>query len=321
MKHAIILHNPVSNSSKEDELDVLIQAELVSETLKYLGYSSQKMEFTLNDNSLVKYLKDNPVSIIFNLVETIGDSGRYSFVTPAILELLKVPFTGSGAEAIFLTTDKIVCKTMLIFNKINTPAWARDLAEVDPRVSYMIKPIAEDGSVGIDDVQLFRGKDLKVIPEGYFAEAYIHGREFNISIIAEDEAFQVLPPAEMCFSNDFYENRPRILGYKAKWDEHSMEYQNTTRSFRYDEADIKLFSKLKKIAGRCWKIFGLRGYARVDVRVGNDGIPQVIEVNANPCIAPDSGFVAACHEAGLENIEIIKRIIQDAKQHSSGIQK
>lgn len=321
MKQAIILHNPVGKSSKEDELDVLNQAELVSEALAKLGYSSEKIEFTLTDDSLVKYLKNNAVSIVFNLVETINDSGRFSFVAPAILELQKIPFTGSGAEAIFLTTDKIVCKTMLIFNTINTPVWARDVTDIDPGIFYMIKPIAEDGSVGIDDAQLFRGKDIKEIPDGYFAEAYIHGREFNISVIAADDAFQILPPAEMCFSNDFYENRPRILGYKAKWDEHSMEYQNTTRSFRFDEADTGLLTRLKEIAGRCWKIFGLRGYARVDVRVGKDGIPQVIEINANPCIAPDSGFVAACHEAGLEDIEIIKRIIQDAKQYSTGNQK
>ena len=315
MSNAIILHNPVSDASRQDELDVLDQVDLIAETLSMLGYSSKSLEFTLNSSALYKLLKDNPVSVVFNLVETINDSGRFSFVAAAMLELFKVSFTGSGAEAIFLTTDKLVCKTMLIFNNIKTPAWARDLAEVDPDVIYLIKPISEDGSVGIDDAQLYSGKELKKIPEGYFAEAYIHGREFNISIIAGEKSFQVLPPAEMCFSKEFYTNKPRILGYNAKWDEHSMEYQNTTRSFQFKESDQILYSELKEIAGKCWRIFGLRGYARVDIRVGDDGLPQVIEINANPCIAPDSGFIAACHEAGLNNIEIIKRIIHDAKQY------
>jgi len=319
MEHAVILHNPVSNASREDELDVLDQVELVAETLTRLGYTTQSLEFILNTSDLYKLLKDNPVSVVFNLVETIDDSGRFSFVAAALLELFRVSFTGSGAEAIYLTTDKIVCKTMLIFNNIKTPEWARELSEVDPDIIYMIKPISEDGSVGIDDSRLIAGRELKEIPKGYFAEAYIDGREFNISIIAGEGAFQVLPPAEMCFSSEFYRNKPRILGYKAKWDAYSMEYQNTTRSFQFNEADTKLYRELKEIAGKCWKIFGLRGYARVDVRVGNDGVPQVIEINANPCIAPDSGFISACHEGGLENIEIIKRIIRDAKQYQPGI--
>jgi D-alanine-D-alanine ligase len=119
----------------------------------------------------------------------------------------------------------------------------------------------------------------------------------------------------MCFSEDYYETKPRILGYKAKWDESSMEYQNTKRTFKFEDIDSGLIAELREIAKKCWKVFDLRGYARVDVRVGTDHLPRIIEINANPCIAPDSGFVAACYEAGLTNTEIIKRIINDAKQY------
>lgn len=319
MKYAIILHNPIKNASKEDELDVLNQAKLIETALAELGYCSQRVIFDLNTNSLSSFIKNSSVPIVFNLVETINESGRLSFVAPAMLELFKVPFTGSGAETIFVTTDKTICKTILSFNKIITPSWAKYLADVDPERYYIIKPISEDGSVGIDDVLIIRGDEIREIPEGYFAEEYIHGREFNISIIGGKAECQVLPPAEMCFSDDYYETRPRILGYKAKWDETSMEYQNTTRSFRFEDNDTGLIAELKEIAGKCWRIFGLRGYARVDVRVGTDNVPKVIEINANPCIAPDSGFVAACNEAGLTNTEIIIRIIDDAKRYETGI--
>jgi len=218
-----------------------------------------------------------------------------------------------------MTTDKIICKTILSFNKIITPSWARYLAEIDFEKYYIVKPIAEDGSVGIDDALIIRGDEIREIPEGYFAEEYIHGREFNISIIGGKASCQVLPPAEMCFSDDYYKTKPRILGYKAKWDETSLEYQNTTRSFKFEDVDADLIADLERIAGKCWKIFGLRGYARVDVRVGNDNIPTVIEINANPCIAPDSGFVAASYEAGLTNTEIINRIIIDSRRYEAGI--
>jgi len=319
MKLAIILHNPVNNVSKEDELDVLDQAILIETALAELGYSSQREVFDTNTSSLISLIKNNNVSVVFNLVETINESGRLSFVAPAMLELLKVPFTGSGAETIFMTTDKIICKTILSFNKIITPSWARYLAEIDFEKYYIVKPIAEDGSVGIDDALIIRGDEIREIPEGYFAEEYIHGREFNISIIGGKASCQVLPPAEMCFSDDYYKTKPRILGYKAKWDETSLEYQNTTRSFQFEDVDANLIAELIKIAEKCWKIFGLRGYARVDVRVGDDNIVKVIEINANPCIAPDSGFIAACKEARLTNTEIINRIIVDSKRYEAGI--
>ena len=319
MKFAIILHNPVNNESKEDELDVLNQAELIESTLKILGYSSQRISFDLKFNILADTIANNKVDVVFNLVETINESGRLSFVTPALLELLGASFSGSGTEAIFTTTDKIICKTILSFNKINTPHWAKNLADIDPEKYYITKPISEDGSVGIDDALIIQGKEITDIPKGYFSEEYIHGREFNISIIGGKDTFHVLPPAEMCFLTDYYETKPRILGYKAKWDETSMEYQNTIRSFQFKETDAELIEKLKEIAAKCWEIFGLRGYARVDVRVGSDNLPQVIEINANPCIAPDSGFVAACQEAGLSNTEIISRIIEDAKRYEARI--
>ena len=319
MKHAIILHNPVTNSSKEDELDVLNQAIFIETALEQLGYSYQRAVFDLNTNDLITIIKTSEASVVFNLVETINESGRLSFAAPAMLELFKVPFTGSDAAAIFTTTDKIVCKTILSFNKIDTPFWAKYLADVVPNKYYIIKPISEDGSVGIDDALVIRGNEIKEIPKGFFAEEYIHGREFNISVIGGKKEFEVMPPAEMCFSDDYYETKPRILGYKAKWDETSMEYQNTTRSFRFEDVDANLIAELKEIAGKCWQIFGLCGYARIDLRVGEDNKPKVIEINANPCIAPDSGFVAACNEKKLTSTEIIKRIIDDTNRNESGI--
>jgi D-alanine-D-alanine ligase len=251
------------------------------------------------------------------LISLKQSMGRLSFIAPAMLELFKVPFTGSGAETIFMTTDKTICKTVLSFNNISTPLWTKYLEDIISEKYYIIKPISEDGSVGIDDALIVKGEEIKEIPEGYFAEEYIHGREFNVSVIGGESGCLVLPPAEMRFSDEYYKTGPRILGYKAKWDETSMEYQNTSRSFCFEETDAGLIAELKIIASKCWKIFGLKGYARVDIRVDANNVPKVIEINANPCIAPDSGFVAACNIAGLTNTEMIKRIIDDSKTYEA----
>jgi D-alanine-D-alanine ligase len=319
MNRAVILHNPIHDQSREDETDVLDQALFIETALEQLGYSYERIAFDPRNDHLADLIRNENITVVFNLVETINGSGRLSFVVPAILDMLNVPFTGSDAEAVCLTTNKLVCKNILAYNKIETPSWAKYLPDVDPEISYIVKPISEDGSVGIDDALIVAGNNIHGIAEGYFAEEYIHGREFNISIIGGKEDYIILAPAEMCFSDDYYETKPRILGYKAKWDEMSPEYQNTTRSFRFEDHDAVLISSLREIAGKCWKIFGLRGYARVDVRVGSDNVPKVIEINANPCIAPDSGFVAACEESGLTHAEIINIIIKEAKRYEAGI--
>jgi D-alanine-D-alanine ligase len=313
MKHAIILHNPVSGDSKEDELDVLNQAELAEKALTELGYTSERMEFSLNMDDLASKIEHKNPTVIFNLVETVNSLGRLSFMAPAMLESLGVKFTGSGTEAIFTTTDKVLCKTILRFNRIKSPDWAVNLNEINPDKIYITKPIAEDGSVGIDDNMLLQGNEVITIPKESFVEEYIDGREFNISVIGGKSGMMVLPPAEMCFNN-YTDSRPRILGYKAKWEENSFEYKNTSRIFTFEEQDFQLLGELRVVAQKCWQIFRLKGYARVDVRVGKDNIPLVIEINANPCIAPDSGFIAACKEAGLTETEVIKRIIEDAER-------
>jgi D-alanine-D-alanine ligase len=309
MKHVTIVHNPVSENSKEDEVDVIDQAKLIEKALPELGYDSVRMDFRLDIQHFSKELKSKSPSIIFNLVETVNNQGRLSFIAPAVFDSLGVKYTGSGTNAIFTTTDKIICKTILRNNKISTPDWAKNVSEIDPLKTYLLKPVSEDGSVGIEDAILYKGKQIDVIPKDYFAEEYIDGREFNISIIGGI----VLPPAEMCFL-DYSPERPKILGYKSKWKENSFEYKNTERSFNFEEKDNSLLKELKDIVSRCWDLFNLKGYARVDFRVGIDNIPRVIDINANPCIAPESGFIAACHQAGLTNAEIIKRIIKDAER-------
>jgi D-alanine-D-alanine ligase len=66
-----------------------------------------------------------------------------------------------------------------------------------------------------------------------------------------------------------------------------------------------------RLARKCWTCFGLKGFARVDFRVDEQDNPYVIEINGNPCISPDSGFIAAAHREGLSNREIIGRIVED----------
>jgi D-alanine-D-alanine ligase len=121
----------------------------------------------------------------------------------------------------------------------------------------------------------------------------------------------VLPPAETLFVG-YPPDRPRIVDYEAKWAEGSFAYHNTPRRFAFGPEDRALVDELAALALRAWTLFGLAGYARVDFRVDAAGRPWILEVNTNPCIAPDAGFFAAAAEAGLSYQAMVARIVAAA---------
>ena len=145
-----------------------------------------------------------------------------------------------------------------------------------------------------------------------FAEQFIEGREFNLAVLGTPDGPIVLPPAEIDFTS-FPLGKPRIVGYNAKWVSDSLEYRSTPRRFPCapGSEDFELGQQLAALTRRCWDVFVLRGYARVDFRVDHDGNPWILEINANPCLSPDAGFVAALQEAEIPLDQAIQSILDD----------
>ncbi|HQA75627.1 MAG TPA: ATP-grasp domain-containing protein [Salinivirgaceae bacterium] len=311
-----ILYNKVSENAADDESDVLDQVELVENNLIKLGHVVEHIQITLDMQSVKNELVDGNYDAVFNLTESIDNHGELITFGPALVDVLKIPYSGSSYEAIFLTTNKPVTKILLERYGILTPQiiTPQNINTIDVNKRYIIKPIWEDGSLFLDEDCVVYGKELiermKEIDFRYFfVEQYIDGREFNISILTRlSEEPQALKPAEIVFKN-YSGNKPKIVGYSAKWEVESFEYKNTIREF--PTLSKTLHNKLNKICVDCWKLFKLKGYARVDIRLDKNENPYVIEINANPCISPDSGFVAALKESGITETEAIERIIKD----------
>jgi D-alanine-D-alanine ligase len=326
MKKVLIFHSPLTKESPADELDVLDESVYFSQGLADLGFQPETISFPYDLQVLKSMIEKHNPEFVVNLVETIFSDGRLVHVGPALFENLKVPYTGCPADAIYLTSHKVLAKKIIKSAGISTPGFLtfNELQSTNvPDVSkkYIVKSIWEHASFGLneDDKLLFEGTDeimekfsgLKN-PDDFFCEEYIHGREFNLSVLGGPEGPEVLPHAEIRFG--FPDDKPHVLGYKAKWDEGSFEYMNTVRTFDFVPEDSDLLKELSEIALESWKLFGLRGYARVDFRVDQGGKIYVLEINANPCISPDSGFVAAALRAGLSQKELVKRIVQDIKR-------
>ena len=329
---AVVLHSELSENVGKDEQDVLVQVEVVSQMLYEMQYEVQVLPFSMNLAKIRAKLQEIQPVFVFNLVETVDGSGRLIHTAPALLDHMNIAYTGAPTEAVFLTSNKVLSKKILTASGILTPVWF-DAVELRRRVAspqgdYVIKSLWEHASVGLDEDSVIHVTNREALIEAMqsrrqalggscFAEAFIDGREFNLSLLADDNGNPiVLPPAEIRF-DAFPADKKKVVGYRAKWEEDSFEYLNTPRCFDFGAEDEPLLKKLQEIAAECWRIFGLRGYARVDFRIERSGTPWVLEVNTNPCISPDAGFVAAAQQAGISFKDIVKSIIEDSESNAA----
>lgn len=323
---AVVLHSAVPPDAPPDEQDVLVQAHFIGEALERLGWSVVPLSFAHDLEAVRRALRAFGPDVVFNLVETVLDTGRLIYLAPALLDEEGLPYTGCGTDAVFCTSHKVLAKRWLSAFGLPTPPWwlpKRGTHTLAKDGLAIVKPMWEDGSVGIDQEAVVPLQDVEAVGRavaraerrfgvgGFFVERLIEGREFNLSLLAGPEGVQVLPAAEIRFV-DFGPQRHRIVDYEAKWAQGSFAEKHTVRSFRFPEADAPLVDHLCALARQCWNLFGLRGYARIDFRVDAEGRPWILEINANPCLSPDAGFMAAALEAGLPVDTVVQRLIDDA---------
>ncbi len=304
-----VVHQQVPDDAPADERDVLDEAAAVGAALAAAGHEVRTVACSLNLQALLDHPAVRGADVVFNLVESLAGNGRLIHLPPAALEAAGIPVTGNSAAAQFLTSGKLLAKRMLRAAGIPTAPWVGGEDPAPPggaAADWIVKSVWEHASVGLDDASVLRGVTAAEAAgvaagrgRGWFAERFLDGREFNLALLeTASGALRVLPPAELVFV-DYPPQKPRIVGYDAKWNEATFECGHTVRRFVDRAAESCLCARLEALARDCWRLFGLAGYARVDFRADAAGEVSVLEVNANPCLAPDGGFAAALQAAGI----------------------
>ena len=329
----LVLHQAVSEESTLDERDVLAQRDAVSNALVQLGHETSVVPCTLNLDELRDELLRQRPDLVFNLVESLGGSDRLIGLVPLLLDTLAMPYTGMPSLAMQLTSSKTLAKRQLVQAGLPTLPWidgeSSNDAVQNPEAMplawpsrWIRKPIYEHASLGMTDEAVVKCTSKADVAEQTrrwqehlgvpcLAEPFVEGREFNLSLLAGPGGPLVLPLAEIEFIH-FPTGKPRIVGFAAKWESAAAEYTNTPRRFDFSSNDIQLLESLRTLALRCWQVFQLAGYCRVDYRVDELGQPWILEINANPCLAPDGGFIAAVERADMVYNEAIERIVVSA---------
>jgi len=320
----VVLHEAVSDGAPPDATDLLAQVQAVEAALRQQGNDVQRLVFAADLASTRERLRALQPDCVFNLVESVLGEERLQLLAPALLESLGIPFTGAPYRAFLGTANKPFSKRCLRDAGLPTPNWwdPSDAAtwQTDLGARAIVKSVWEHGSVGLDaacvlDLPAQRHECIRrLAAPSQFAEAFVEGREFNVSLLDGATGPVVLPPAEIVFL-DWPASAPRIVDYGAKWDPDSLAYSRTQRRFDFPRTDGALLAELQRLARAAWDLFGLRGYGRVDFRVDVAGQAWILEVNTNPCLTPDAGFAAALERAGIAYADALAGIVR----HAAGI--
>jgi D-alanine-D-alanine ligase len=299
-----------------------------------LGHTVSCVACTLDLSAVRRQLERIRPDVAFNRVESLGGSDAMMAAIPLLLETLHIPCTGCSSEALAATASKLAVKQRLVRASLPTPPWVASDGRVhagdrDSKMrwgtatrtrKFILKSVYEHASFGLSDESILDSTELAAVKRAirrcnadygrpFFAEQFVEGREFNLSVVGDRP--EVLPPAEIDFSA-LPAGKPHIVNRDAKCDASTYEYRHTPRRFDFPTGDRALLNRLRQLAADCARLFNVQGYARVDFRCDEHGHPWILEVNSNPCVSPNAGFMAAMEQAGYSYDNAVQRLLDDA---------
>ncbi len=297
--------------------------EEIFEALEKLGHEPFYQVLDGHSQSLITLARCN-ADLVFNLTESYAGDDTKDMHVAAYLDLLGLPYTGSGPHGYFLAQDKATAKKMFAFYGIRTPYFATayrgriDHAH-DVQFPLIVKPIWEDGSIGIDaDAVVHSVKELmrrvEYIQEEFdspaLIEEYIDGRELYAAILGSYERAQVLPLIELDLSR-LPKGVPRIASQEVKFEKETEAYR-LTKSGPAEDLDDETVTSLTETALAAYRALKLRDYGRIDMRLSTKGEVYVIEANPNPWLASTQEFAMAAKKSGRSYTQLIGEIAEMA---------
>ncbi len=274
-------------------------------------------------------LADLEPDCAFNLCESLAGDTRLESAVPLILELLGIPFTGSPPEALSQALYKDRVKRCLESAGVPTPAARVMCSPSDPcdlPFPLIVKPVREDGSVGITSRSVvFDREQLRIVVaelvtafrQPCLVEQFIDGRELNVALIGFPTA-RVLPLSEIDFSA-LPPEQPQIVSYAAKWEEGSVADVGTCPVL-HPQLPNGVAARVRRVAVEAFRAVGLRDYGRVDVRLSASGIPYVVDVNPNCDLSRGAGMARAAAAVGIDYGSLSRLLVRYALRRKRALQ-
>lgn len=312
------------------DAEVLETALAVQAALATLGLTATLDKVADDVGPVIARLKAAGATVVVNLVESLGGLGAREPEFPEALEAAGLPYTGNGPAALRAAQAKDVARERLLAAEVPVPrgavVWGPDdpidLAREDAAFPLFVKPARVDGSIGIDQRSRVRSlPELRerlaflaaALPGPFLVEEYLPGVELNVSIFPDP--FDGLVSATTIDFSAFGADLVPVVTYDCKWTPGSPEY--VACSVRAEgRVPAALLARATDTARRAFVALAATSYGRVDLRADADGVPRVMDVNTNPDLHPDSGFVKTLQYAGLDYPAVVRAIVEGAVRRS-----
>jgi D-alanine-D-alanine ligase len=258
--------------------------------------------------------------IVLNLLEAFAGITTFDQNVVSYLELLRLPYTGCNPRGLILARDKALSKKLLAYHRIRVPEFT--VVRPGRRVTMpkrfgfplIVKSLFFEASVGISQASVVENEEQlerraafvhEKIGTAAIVEQFIDGRELYVGVLG-NERLEVLPPWEMSFAG-MPDNRWKIATERVKW---STKYQKS-HGIMTDRAQLDAAEqdRIRKIARRTYRALDLSGYARIDLRLDEEGRVYVLEANPNPNLAYGEDFSESAEAAGVSYERLLERII------------
>ncbi len=307
---------------KEEE-DKQTEADVLA-CLQRLGHEVETLAVFDDVVSIVEKIKAFAPDVVFNLTESFHSNRAHEPNIPALLELMRVRYTGAKPDGLILCKDKALAKKVLLYHRLRVPHFvispeSRPLKRLRRFVfPAFVKPVGEESSDGIAKASFAKSEEealerARFIHEKFQCDAlieeYIEGRELYLSVLG-NQKLSVFPPREIFFEQ-MPEDEPKFATFKAKWD-NAYRKKWGIKNGPARELPTGLQEKLTRLARKVYRVLKIRGLGRIDVRLMANEEIVIIEANPNPSLARDEDFAQSAAAAGLDYDQLIQKILDTA---------
>lgn len=259
--------------------------------------------------------------ITFNLLEEFHGVATYDHYVISYLELIRKAYTGCNPRGLMIAHDKALTKKILSYHRIPVPAFAvvpvGKKFRRPKRLEFplLVKSATEEASLGISQASIVHSDDklrerVAFIHEHTASDAlveeYIDGREMYVGMLG-NQRLQTFPIWEMLFTKS-PAHVARIATAKVKWDDAYQQRHGIVTQAAKD-LPAKLEQTIIRLCKRIYHHLSLTGYARMDLRVTDEGRIYVLEANPNPNLAYGEDFAESAETAGIDFENLLQRIL------------
>lgn len=324
MKVALVVNTRRDDDEIQVEFDPPATIDLIRKGITSAGH---EYVFIEADEDAAENLKKHRPDLVFNRAEGLRGESRESHI-PSILEMLGIPYVGSGPRTLAVCLDKAWTKTFVAARGVDTPpcqvlTTAAEAEKCSLDFPLILKPNSEGSSIGINGDNVVRDRraflnKFREMQDKYsrpiLAEAFIAGREFSVGLLGlPGGGVEVFPLLEVDFSQ-MPSSVGNVFGQVAK-----TRYDDLAHYLCPAKIEPALEQALRESSLKAWHALEIRDFARMDFRVGSDNVPRFLEVNPLPGLDYDeedqdfSFYTLMSFRAGYDYNTLVGKLLASAR--------